>query len=64
MRPPGIFTKQRKAVQNALAVRQVEMAAVVPADRLLPGYHVPDAAAVPTRSDTVKSGIRRGWVYR
>jgi hypothetical protein len=51
VRPPGIFTKQRKAVQNALAVRQVEMAAVVPADHLLPERHVPAAAIIRIPSD-------------
>ena len=38
-------------MQNALAVRQVEMAAVVPADHLLPERHVPAAAIIRIPSD-------------
>jgi hypothetical protein len=51
VQPPGIFTEQRKAAQNALDVRQVGMAAVVPAARPLPKQPVPAAAIILIPSD-------------
>jgi hypothetical protein len=51
VQPPGIFTEQRKAAENALDVRQVGMAAVVPAARPLPKQPVPAAAIILIPSD-------------